>query len=106
MGGRLGFAVKGCNYPGHFLAKVEMDEELIFIDCFNGGKIFYENDLRNLLDDKNEDIIEHVKADVSAETIIIRILNNLVNSYIFLNDHANTEFFKNLISLTTNKNRE
>ncbi len=51
IGNRLGYKVYGCNFPGHFLAKVEVEDEFIFIDCYNGGKIIYEDEFYYLYPD-------------------------------------------------------
>lgn len=96
IGNRLGFSIKGCNYPGHFLAKVEFDNELIFVDCFAGGKVFFENDLENLLKGSEIEFMNMIKQDTKAGTIIHRVINNLVNSYSLLNDSINTKFFREL----------
>ena len=98
VGSRFNYSIKGCNYPGHFLAKIEYDDELIFIDCFNGGQIFYEIDIENLLKETNSDIQKIIKQETPAELIIRRILNNLVKSYSNLNDIINVNFFEELIN--------
>lgn len=101
VGSRLGFSIKGCNYPGHFLAKVEFDNELIFVDCFNNGKVFFENDIENLLKDTQGELMKMIKEDTTAKAIIHRVINNLVNSYSLLNDQTNVRFFSELNKLQT-----
>jgi regulator of sirC expression with transglutaminase-like and TPR domain len=96
VGNRLGFSIKGCNYPGHFLAKVEFDNELIFVDCFGGGKVFFENDLENLLKGSEIEFMKMIMEETSAESIIHRVINNLINSYLLLNDFINVKFFREL----------
>ena len=98
VGSRLGFSIKGCNYPGHFLAKVEFDNELIFVDCFSSGKVFFENDITNLLKDSELELDKVINEYTTAEKIIHRVINNLINSYSLLNDHTNVDFFKELSS--------
>lgn len=99
IGYRLGFLIKGCNFPGHFLAKVERDKELIFVDCFNGGKIFFENDIKQITKESEEILDKVINSDSSAEVIIRRVLNNLINSYNILNDTVNSAFFSNLAEM-------
>ncbi len=96
IGNRLGFSIKGCNYPGHFLAKVELDNELIFVDCFNDGKVFFENDLKNLLKNTNTELYAMIKDEINAQAMIHRVINNLVNSYSLLNDFINVKYFNEL----------
>lgn len=100
IGWRLGFSIKGCNFPGHFLAKVEKDDEIILIDCFNGGKFFYESDIVDLVDLPKENIEQFIRGETSTVTIIRRVLSNLINSYSILNDYENQKFFSKLLQLT------
>ena len=98
IGDRLGYSIRGCNFPGHFLAKIEIDEEVVFIDCFNHGRIIYENDLLSILQESADDYLQIIKSDTSAEQIIRRVLNNLINSYSVLNDEINRQFFIGLLN--------
>lgn len=100
VGYRLGFSIKGCNFPGHFLAKVEMDDEIILVDCFNGGKFFYEHDIEELINESKENIYNSIHNDASAVTIIRRVLSNLVHSYSIINDNTNHQFFTDLLNRT------
>ncbi|MCX6170105.1 MAG: transglutaminase-like domain-containing protein [Ignavibacteriales bacterium] len=96
IGDRLGFDIHGCNFPGHFLAKIYSDDEIILIDCFNKGKIIFESDINEALDYPVDSIIDVIHNDVSAEVIITRVANNLINAYKFINDYNCTNLFKNL----------
>lgn len=100
VGGRLGFEIKGCNLPGHFLAKFQSDEDIILVDCFNGGKFFYENDLEDNLPESNIDLSKIIREDPSAFTIMRRVLNNLIGAYSFINDSENHKFFSDLLKET------
>jgi len=96
VGSRLGFDIKACNYPGHFMAKFDFDGELIIVDCFANGKIMFETDIENLLADSKIDKVKAVFIDSPPELIIQRILNNLIKSYSILNNQVNVEFFTDL----------
>ncbi|MGJ8677494.1 MAG: transglutaminase family protein [Akkermansiaceae bacterium] len=37
---RLGLDVEGCNYPGHFLNRIIVDDEYHLVDCFHAGRLF------------------------------------------------------------------
>lgn len=100
VGGRLGFEIKGCNLPGHFLAKFQSDQDIILVDCFNGGKFFYENDLEFTIPQTKKELSEIVREDPSAFTIIRRVLNNLIGAYSFINDTENHKFFNELLKDT------
>jgi hypothetical protein len=97
IGGRLGFDIRGCNFPGHFLAKIVLDDETILIDCFNGGRIIFESDINESLDYPDDAVINSLHSEVSAEEIITRVLNNIINAYSFINDVESTDFFSKLV---------
>ncbi len=40
LGRRLDLRVHGCNYPGHFLARIPIGGEPHLVDCFHRGRIF------------------------------------------------------------------
>jgi hypothetical protein len=100
IGDRLGFDIEGCNFPGHFLAKTHIDDEFVLIDCYNAGRIIYESDLENMINDSLESILAIVHKDTPATTVILRVLNNLVVAYQKIHDKENSDFIQNLISQT------
>lgn len=99
-GNRLGYEIKGCNFPGHFLAKFRSEKEIILVDCFNGGKFFYEKDLELSIPDSKENLEKIIREDASAFDIVRRILKNLIGAYSFINDSDNLNFFKELLAAT------
>jgi len=94
---RVGLKVVGCNFPGHFLAKIEIDGEMILIDCFNEGKVIFGSDLSDLTDDSQEALATIINAPLSARTIIKRVLSNLINAYKEKGDVVHQQFFKELM---------
>ena len=78
---RLGLAVEGCNFPNHFLARVYDGGKMLLVDCFNGGKCYSETEVLEMLTDSKEALqdILHIKAD--AESILRRVLSNLIWAY-------------------------
>ncbi|NOX65443.1 MAG: hypothetical protein GXO85_06485 [Chlorobi bacterium] len=100
IGERLGFNVVGCNFPGHFMAKINIDDELLLIDCFNGGRIIFESELKALTNDSYESIMKIVHTESDAKTIIKRVLKNLVNAYREKNDTPNLHVISELLTST------
>lgn len=94
---RVGLKVVGCNFPGHFLAKIEIDGEMILIDCFNEGKVIFGSDLSDLTDESHEALATIINAPLSARTIIKRVLSNLINAYKEKGDIVHQQFFKELM---------
>lgn len=39
VGRRLDLDISGCNYPGHFLARIYSDNEMQLVDCFHKGRL-------------------------------------------------------------------
>ncbi len=78
---RLGLEVVGCSFPGHFLARIDLNGRKVFVDCFNGGKIMSENDLKELAKSNQESWQEVIHEVPSAETIMSRVLANLIQAY-------------------------
>lgn len=81
VGERVGLNVSGCNFPGHFMAKANIDGELFLIDCFNGGRIIFESELKELDEKSYKSILRIAKSKIDGETIIRRVLKNLINAY-------------------------
>jgi regulator of sirC expression with transglutaminase-like and TPR domain len=92
-GYRLGLNIEGCNFPGHFLAKTYIEDEVALIDGFNGGRVIYERDIQVLVDDSQGVIMNIIKTKTSADLIIKRTLNNLIYAYQTKNDKVNSDFF-------------
>jgi len=97
---RVGLSVVGCNFPGHFLAKIDIDGEMLMIDCFNNGKIIFESDLEELSPDAFEALLTITNTPISARTVIKRVLSNLINAYKENGDTVHQQFFKELILST------
>jgi len=101
VGNRAGLFVEGCNFPGHFLAKIKHDEEIILVDCFNQGRMIYESELRNMVKDSYSAVMKIITSHTPASTIVKRVLNNLSNAYKQKEDRINSDFFLNLIKTTS-----
>ena len=97
---RVNLKVVGCNFPGHFLAKIEIDDEMLLIDCFNNGKIIFESDLSDLSSESFEALLTIINTPLSARTVIKRVISNLINAYKEKGDTVNQQLFKELILST------
>lgn len=80
LGHRLGLEVGACNYPGHFLARAEIDGDPCLIDCFNKGRLI---NIPELLAGTN--ISGEARAAVRFEAppgiLLKRTLVNLAHSF-------------------------
>jgi regulator of sirC expression with transglutaminase-like and TPR domain len=100
VGKRLGMNIEGCNFPGHFLAKLNFENNIILIDCFNGGKLIYEKDISYMIGNQEDAVLKTVREKTSVISIIRRTLTNLVNAYQIKEEKDNSDYFLQLLSMT------
>ena len=80
-GQRVGVEIQGCNFPGHFLARVPSRPDVLFVDCFNGGELYHENQLGKHFGDSKTKVATESLLPASPETILARVLRNLDGAY-------------------------
>lgn len=82
---RIGLAVHGVGFPGHFLVKYQEADENIVIDVFNKGEILAESDMARLLAQLYGARLTFQAgflAATSKREILRRMLNNLKLIYL------------------------
>ena len=74
---RLDLEVTGCNYPGHFLARIYLDGEPQLVDCFHKGRLISSSDI--LRDHKEISFAAKMAINIDAPLghILWRFLRNL-----------------------------
>lgn len=80
VGQKIGLALQGIGFPGHFLVKVLGDREEIIIDPFNQGEILSQESLEEMLSKLYSGKIAFDPAllqPISKKQILRRMLNNL-----------------------------
>lgn len=98
---RLGFEVEGCNYPGHFLARLKHRDKTMFVDCFSGGEILDEHLTKPLRQRVHEaERVRILQEIATAQTVLTRILRNLINGYRLLKFSAQADLFLFLLKTT------
>lgn len=100
IGRRLGMNIEGCNFPGHFLAKLNFENNIILIDCFNSGKLIYEKDISYMIGNQEDAVLKAVREKTTVTSIVRRTLTNLVNAYQIKEDKENSDYFLKLLSMT------
>jgi regulator of sirC expression with transglutaminase-like and TPR domain len=91
VGKRIGLPLKGVGMPLHFLVKHAGEDEDIFVDPFNGGKLMDADGCAEFLADLSGGAIALLPghlAEVHTEQILIRILGNLASIYRKRSDYA------------------
>ncbi len=100
----LNFELQPVNFPSHFLVKYTLDKDLneyIIIDPFNKGRIMDDYILQDLLNKVNPklkvSISNSLLEKASPSQILIRILNNLKNGYVEMDDIEKIEIINEMI---------
>ena len=81
IGHRFGLSIEGCNFPGHFLARVILDQRLYLVDCFNRGRFMLASDVARHHPAANPGMDEIIREPASTDAILLRTLRNLEESY-------------------------
>jgi len=91
VGWRLGLPLEGVNFPGHFLVRYRGDELALLIDPFDGGKIRFEDQAQELLDQVYGGVVRLQDAFLRAagkREMLTRMLTNLKGLYVKVGDHT------------------
>lgn len=77
LGHRFGLDIQGCNFPGHFLAQVEVQGRMWLVDCFNRGRFMLAGDVAKHHPAANPALEDVIRQHASVDQILLRILRNL-----------------------------
>lgn len=102
VGHRLGLGIEGCNFPGHFLARVTIGKEFFFVDCFNNGQIINDKEIMSIAKSSSIHLRKTLRQKTSAQIIIERVIRNLIRAYQLKNDRQNSQFMLELLYLIKN----
>lgn len=80
VGKRLGLDIRGCNFPGMFLA-IAYEDEPILVDCFNGGQFLDAETFDRQMERMPVSYSDILKLETDAEGMLRRVVRNLVNAY-------------------------
>jgi regulator of sirC expression with transglutaminase-like and TPR domain len=86
VGRRLGFDVEGCNWPGHFLARAQVDGTPHLIDGYHQGLRTREESFLRMQGPSRDAARRALDTDNSTEAIIARVLHNLIRAYQHVED--------------------
>jgi hypothetical protein len=96
MGHRFGLNIDGCNFPGHFLARVEMDGRLWLVDCFNRGRFMLADDVARHHPAANPGMEEIIREPATTDATLLRILRNLDEAYDRIGSMADRQIMRRL----------
>jgi len=83
---RLGIALDGVSFPGHFLVRLPLEGGLLVMDPFNGGRPLAVEELReraqpHLGQEPDDEVLLQILAPASHRAILVRVLRNLHGVY-------------------------
>jgi hypothetical protein len=91
IGQRLGMDIQGISFPGHFLCRIFEDGEPIVVDCFDCGKMHAQYVLTDPTNELTKEQRLHLQEAADLGTILMRILNNLIDCFRRLNRDEDME---------------
>lgn len=93
VGWRLGLPLEGVNFPGRFLVRYRGEEERLLIDPFDGGRVRFEDEAQELLDQVYGGLVR-MQPDflepASRRDMVLRLLFNLKDLYVNVRDDLRT----------------
>ncbi|MDI1312551.1 transglutaminase-like domain-containing protein [Prosthecobacter sp.] len=81
LGHRFGLEIEGCNFPGHFLSRVQYRDKTWLVDCFNRGRFMLAADVAKHHPAANPGMEDLIHEPATAEATLLRILRNLDEAY-------------------------
>ncbi|MFH1023661.1 MAG: transglutaminase family protein [Planctomycetota bacterium] len=97
VGHRLNMAIEGCNYPGHFLARVYVGKDMYLVDGYEGGRFLTESDILAMNPALPGGPRGVLRSAVPAAAIMERVLRNLSRAYADSGDNANGVLLQQLL---------
>jgi regulator of sirC expression with transglutaminase-like and TPR domain len=90
VGWRLGLPMEGVSFPSHFLVRYRGDALSLLLDPFDGGKVRFEDQAQELLDQVYGGMIRVQDSFLRKATkrdMLVRLLSNLKSVYVNVSDH-------------------
>ncbi|MGJ8644350.1 MAG: transglutaminase-like domain-containing protein [Luteolibacter sp.] len=81
VGKRLDMEIEGICFPGHFLCRIHEDGYSLVVDCFDKGRTHSQQVLTDSSNELSPEQRQSLKRSSDLGMILIRILNNLVDSF-------------------------
>lgn len=81
VGKRMDMEIEGLSFPGHFLCRIYEEGVALVVDCFDRGKVHCQDTLTDAGNDLSEEQIRALQGSADLGTILVRVLNNLIDSF-------------------------
>lgn len=103
IGQRLNMDIQGISFPGHFLCRIFEDSEPIVVDCFDHGKMHAQHVLIDPMNELTPEQRLHLQEAADLGTILMRILNNLIDAFRRANREEDMELLTEMRDSMTNQ---
>lgn len=100
VGRRLGLPIEGCNYPGHFLARVDRLGETYLIDGYDRGRFLTVDELLSHSPSAPPNLRTLILTPATTTDIVSRVLRNLAQSYTRTGEPERAAFMAELLAAT------
>lgn len=102
-GQRLGLEIEGIPFPGHFLCRIQEDGYPLIVDCFDGGRIHSQEMLIDPENELNREQRRALQDSAGLGTILLRLLNNLIDAFQRLERSEDADLIKEMRDLMEGK---
>lgn len=99
VGRRLGLPLEGCNYPGHFLARYDVQDQVYLIDCYDRGRFITLEEVLQFNPSDEPVLRREILARPSAASLLARVLRNLAQAYARSGDPEQAALMTALLAL-------
>jgi len=96
IGHRFGLEIGGCNFPGHFLARVIQADTLWLVDCFNRGRFMQAGDVAKHHPAANPSMEDLIREPATPDVTLLRMLRNLDEAYNRTSHFTERQFMRRL----------
>ena len=99
VGHRLGMEIEGCNSPGHFLAIARTGARRVVVDCYNSGRVIDQSSIALHSPGVPTTLDDLLLLECNSETIIGRVLRNLIKAYHHAVEEENVKLMGELLKV-------
>jgi hypothetical protein len=96
VGRRLNLPIEACNFPGHFLCRIDAAETTAIVDCFNGGRIHPLDEMLAPDVKLSPAARKALEVPAAAGEVLMRTLRNLEHSFARLDQEEDQQLFRTL----------
>jgi regulator of sirC expression with transglutaminase-like and TPR domain len=94
VGERVDLNIRGCNFPGHFMARTREEQQDLVFDCFNNGRLLSARELAAL-----RKVAPHeLETPPNAVEVVTRVLHNLIKAYRQTDEEVKLQFVYSLLT--------